>query len=136
MDASILIFMSIFCLGQPLASTFNFSQYLSDPIHEKLVKLLEEGVFKYSSVLFHLFLFFQSERFVVSLPKLDLEGDPQSVVFWTSLIRNSSTEFSYKYFIDSFVYPIVNMLISSIQTRVSEEIKKVLQFSDQRRTRD
>ena len=75
-DAFILGVLSIFCPGQPLASTFNVAQYLSDAIHEKLVKLPEEGVFKYSSLLFHLFLYFQSERFAVSLQKLDTESNP------------------------------------------------------------
>jgi len=69
-------------------------------MHDQLVKLPEEGAFKYSSVLFHMFLYFQSKRFAVSLQKLDTEGNPQSVVFWTSLIRKDSIEFSYKDFID------------------------------------
>ena len=101
-DASILGFLSIFFPSQPPASTFNFAQYLADAIHDQLVKLTEEGVFKYSSVLFHLLLYFQLERFVVSLQKLEIEGNPQSVVFWTSLIRKDSTKFSYKDFICFF----------------------------------
>ena len=89
----------------------------------------------------HLFYFICSytsnkKGFAVSLQKLDTEGNPQSVVFWTSLIRNDSIEFSYKDFIDAFFYPVVNMLSSSIQPRVNEEIKKVLQLSDQSRTGD
>ena len=95
-----------------------------------MLKLLKEGVFKYSSVLFHLFLYFQSERFAVNLQKLDTEGNPQSVVFWTSLIRKDSTEFTYKDFIDFFIHPVVNMLSSSSEPRISEEIKKVLQLSE------
>ena len=57
-DASILGFLSTFSLGQPPATIFNFSQYLADNIHEQLVKMPEEGVFKYSSVLFHMFMYF------------------------------------------------------------------------------
>lgn len=90
-DESILGFLSIFCSGQPLAITLNFAQFLADAVHDQLVKLLEEGVFKYSSVLFHIFLYFQSERFAVSLQKLDTKGNPQSVVFWISLIRKDPT---------------------------------------------
>ena len=125
-DASILGFLSIFYPEQPPAFTFNFAQYLSNAIHEQLFKLPEEGMFKYSSLLFHLFIYFQSERFANSLKKLDTEGNPQSVVLWTSLIRKDSTEFTYKDFIDSFFHPVVNMLSSSSQPRISEEIKKVL----------
>ena len=91
-------------------------------------------MFKYSLILFHLFLYFQSERFAVSLQKVDTEDNPQFVVFWTSLIKKDSTEFSYKDFIDSFVHPVANMLRSSTQPRVSEEIEKVLQLSEDRKS--
>lgn len=107
-DASILGFLSIFYLGQPPTFTFKFAQYVLVSIHEKLVKLHKEGVFKYSSILFHIFLYFQSERFAVSLQKLDIEGNPQLVVFRTSLVRKDSIEFTYKDFIDSFIHPVSN----------------------------
>ena len=77
----VLGLLSIFYPGQPPSFTFNFSQYLSDAIHEKILKLPKEGVFKYSTVLFHMFLYFQYERFAVSLQKLDTEYNPHSVVF-------------------------------------------------------
>ena len=38
-DAFVVGFLSIFSVGQPPSSTFNFAQYLSVFIHEKLVKL-------------------------------------------------------------------------------------------------
>lgn len=66
-DESILGLFYIFSLDQPLIITFNFAPYLSDSIHEKLVKLPVEGVFKYPSILFHMFLFFHSEWFAISL---------------------------------------------------------------------
>lgn len=135
-DASIQGFLSIFYPRQCPAFTFNFAQYLSDSIHEQLVKLPEEGMFKYSSILFHMFLYFQSERFAVSLQKLETEGNPQSIVFWTSLIRKDSTEFTYKDFIDSFIHPVPNTLRSSSQPRINEEMKKILQLLENSRTRD
>ena len=90
-DASVQGFLSIFSLGHPPATIFNFSQYLADTIHEQLVKMIEEGVFKYSSALFHMFLYFQPKIFAFNFQKLDVEGNPQSVIFWTSLIRKDST---------------------------------------------
>ena len=96
----------------------------------------EEGVFKYSFVLFHMFLYFQAEILVISLQKLDVEGNPQSVIFWTSLIRKDSMKFTYTNFIDLFIYPIVNMLNNIIQPRVGDEIKKVLQLSEHSTTGD
>ena len=66
---------------------------------------------------------------------MDVEGNPLSVIFWTSLIRKESTEFTYVDFIDCFVHPLINMLTNSVQPRISDEIKKVLQLSEQNRTR-
>lgn len=135
-DVAVLDFLSTFTHGQPPSTIFNFSQYLADNIHEQLVKMPFEGVFKYSSVLFHMFLYFQSEKFALNLQKLDVEGNPQLVIFWTPLIRKYSSQSTYIDFIDSFIHPMVNLLNSSRQPRISEEIKKVLQFSEHNRTGD
>ena len=105
-------------------------------MHEQLVKFPEEGVFKYSSVLFHMFLYFQSHKFSFNLQKLDVEGNPQSVIFWTSLLRKDSTQFTYTDFIESFIHAMVNMLNNNIQPIISEEIKRVLQLSEHSRTGD
>jgi len=59
-DEPILAFLSIFCPGKPPAAVFNFAQFLADRIHDQLIRLPNERVFKYSSVLFHMFLYFQS----------------------------------------------------------------------------
>jgi hypothetical protein len=40
-------------------------------IHEKLFKFSTEGVFRYSSVLVYMFLFFKVEKFSFTLQKLD-----------------------------------------------------------------
>jgi len=135
-DEPILGFLSIFCLGKPPIIVFNFAQFLVDIIHDQLIRFPDERVFKYSSVLFHMFLYFQSEKFTVNIQKLDTKGNPRSVIFWTPLIQKYSTVFSYKDFIDSFVHPVVNMLSSSSKPRVSDEINKVLQFSKHSRTWD
>ena len=84
----------------------------------------EECVFKYSLVLFHMFLYFQSEKFAINLQKLDVEGNPQSVIFWTPLIKKDSTQSTYTKFIDSFIHPMVNMLNSSSQPRINEELRR------------
>ena len=39
-------------------------------------------------------------------------------------------------FVDCFVHPLLNMLTNSVQPRISDEIKKVLQPSEQSRTGD
>ena len=118
------------------AIVFNFAQFLTDRIHDQLTGFPDGRVFKYSSVLFHMFLYFQSERFIVNIQKLDTKGNPRSVIFWTPLIQKYSTIFSYKEFIDSFFHPVVNMLSSSNQPRISDKIKKVLQLSKHSRIGD
>ena len=125
-DVAVLGFLSTFTPGQPPATIFNFSQYIAD----------NKGVFEYSSFLFHMFLYFQSEKFNISFQKLDVEGNPQSVIFWTSFIRTDSNEFTYTNFTDSFIHPIVNLLNNNVQPRISNEIKKVLQLSEHNRTVD
>ena len=66
-DVAVLHLLFTFTLGQPPATIFNFSQYIADSIHEKLFKMPSEGVFKYSSFLFHMFLYFQSDNFPINL---------------------------------------------------------------------
>ena len=85
-----------------------------------------EDVFKYSSVLFHMFLYFWFEKFAINLQKLDVEGNPHSVIFWTPLIRKDFTQSTFTEFIDPYIHPIVNLLKRSMQPRIGEDIKKVL----------
>ena len=75
-DASVLGFFSTFTLGHPPATIFIFAQCLADKMHEKLVKMPEEGVFKHSSVLFHIFMYFQPKIFAINLQNMDVEGNP------------------------------------------------------------
>jgi hypothetical protein len=95
-----------------------------------------EGMFRYSSMLVYLFLFFQSDRFSCALHKLDQEGNPQSVTSWTSLVRKNSTEFNFKDFIDQFYYPMVCMMRRKTKTRINEEVQIILHLSDLAKTRD
>ena len=135
-DKPILAFISIFCPGKPLVIVFNFSQFLADKIHDQSIIFLDERVFKYSSILFHMFLYFQSDRFPVNIQKLDTKGNPISIIFWTPLIQKYSTVFSYKEFIDSFFHLVVIILSSSNQPKINDEIKKVLQLSKNNRIGD
>lgn len=49
-------------------------------------------------------------------------------MYWKPLVQKYSIVFSYKYFIGSFVNPVINRLTSSYQPRISLEIKMVLKF--------
>ena len=48
---------------------YNYNQFLVDAMHEKLMNITTEGVFKYSSVLFHMFIFQQGEKLPIILHK-------------------------------------------------------------------
>ena len=84
--------------------------FIADRIHHQLIKLPTKGVFRYSSYLFHLFMFFQADNFPISLQKMDLEGQPLSIIFWTSLLRKEDNEFNYTDFLDLFLQPTMNIL--------------------------
>ena len=86
-NESILGFLSTMSLGQTPSVIFYYTSFIADAIHYQLTKLPTEGVFRYTSYLFHLFLFFQAGKFPVTLQKMDIEGEPLSIIFWTSLLR-------------------------------------------------
>lgn len=125
-DEVILAFLTIFTPGKPLAIMYNYAQFISDRMHEQFTRLPTKRVFKYSSVLFHMFLYYQADMFLVSIQILETKGKERSVVFWTPLMQKYSTTFTYKDFIDSFVFLVMNMLTSNTQPRINQEIKRVL----------
>ena len=125
-DESILHFLSTFVPGQPPSVIYNYVEYITDSIHDQLVKLPTEGVFRYTSFLFHMFLYFQADKFPITLHKWDVEGNPLSIIFWTYLFRKESNEFTYVDFTNDFIHPLINMLTNSVQPRISDEIKKFL----------
>ena len=125
-NESILLFLSTFTPGQNPSVIFNYVEYIADNIHDQLVKFPTEGAFRYTSFLFHMFLYFQAAKFPITLQKLDIEENPLSIIFWTSLIRKESTTFTYAKFIDNFVHPLINMLTNTEQPRIGDEMNKVL----------
>jgi hypothetical protein len=82
-DEPILGFLSIFSTEEKAITQFDYNQFLADIIHEHLFKLLTEVMFRYSSVLVYLFLFFQVDKFSFSLQKLDQDKNPQPMTSWT-----------------------------------------------------
>lgn len=102
-DKIIISIMSIYSLGQPPAIVFNYAKIIGDRMHHQFMRFEIERVFKYSSVLYHLFLYYQANRFPISLQKLDTRWNPISVIFWTSLIHQFDSQYSYTDFVDPFV---------------------------------
>jgi len=129
-DESILGFLSTFTPWKPPSVIFYYVGFISDNIHYLLKNLQIEVVFRYTSYLFHMFLYFQSDNFPVNLQKLDIEGNHLSVIFWTSFLRKECTNFSYSEFSELFLHPVITMLTKTKQPRINEEMKKILQLSE------
>ena len=86
-DEVIPAFVSIFTPGKPPAIMYCYAQFIAGRMHEQFTRLPTERVFKYSSVLFHMFLYYQVDKFLVSIYKLDTKGKEISVVYWKPLIH-------------------------------------------------
>jgi len=131
-DEMTFSYMTIFTPGQPPATKYDYATFIANKIHDQFMRLENERVFKYSTVLYHLFLYYQSDKFPFSMNKLDTRGNPRSVIFWTSIFHYSYTSpYSYNEFIDQFVYPLTTMLTGHRRPRISDDIKRILQLSKQ-----
>lgn len=86
-DEAIIGFLSIFSIDSKPSILFNFSQFLADSIHEQFAKFQIKEVFKYASLLVYMFLYFQGDKLKFALQKLDDEGNHQSMIFWTTLVK-------------------------------------------------
>jgi hypothetical protein len=62
-DEPILGFLSIFSADEKPTTQFNFSTFLAENLHEQFMIFGTEGMFRYSSVLAYLFVFFQADKF-------------------------------------------------------------------------
>jgi len=112
-DEIIISFMSIYSPGQPPTIMFDYAKFIADKMDDQFMRLDNERVFKYSSVLYQFFLYYPADIFSITLQKLDTRGKPKSVVFWTSLIHQYDSQYSYTDFIDLFVYLVTTMLLGS-----------------------
>ena len=66
-DENTLSFMSIYSPGQPPAIMFDFSKFIADKMHDQFMRMDNERVFKYSLVLYHIFLYYQADKFPIAL---------------------------------------------------------------------
>jgi hypothetical protein len=72
--------------------SFDYNTFLANNIPEQLVNFSTEGMFRYSSILAYMFVYFQADRFNFSMQKMDTDGRPQPVTVWTSLLKYNSVE--------------------------------------------
>jgi hypothetical protein len=135
-DEPILGFLSIFSTDEKTTTQFDFGTFLADNIHEQFVNFDTEGMFRYSSMLAYLFIFFQVDKFGFSMQKMDGDGRPQVVTTWTSLLKHNSTKFIFKEFIDQFYHPMVSILGGRPEPQINDEVQRILHLSDNTKTRD
>ena len=57
-------------------------------------------------------------------------------MFWPSILRKESREYSYTDFNDLFIVPAMNLLNKQETPRINEEIKRILQLSESCKTGD
>lgn len=72
-----------------------------------------------------MFLLYEANKFPFSLQKLDEQGNPHSILFWTSLERKNSKEYNFKDYIDYFIHPTTFLLSSNAEPRVIDEIQNI-----------
>lgn len=100
-DETVLVLLSSFNQGQPPVVKYNYARFIANKIHDQLIKLDREGVFKYSSYIYHLFMYYQSESFQCPIKKLDSKGERRSVFLWSSVFHQvQHSPCSYCEFID------------------------------------
>jgi hypothetical protein len=135
-DEPILGFLSIFSNDEQPTMQFDYNTFLANNIHEQFVNFATEGMFRYSSILAYMFIYFQADRFNFSMQKMDADGRPQPVTAWTSLLKHNSVEYDFKAFIDQFYHPVVNMLSGMPEPRINDEVQRILHLSDNAKTGD
>lgn len=136
-DEITLVLLSIFTPGQPPVIKHDYSCYIANKIHDQFLRLDNEGVFKYTTFIYHLMLYYQSENFPFLVMKLDTKGNPRSVIFWSPIFHESfDSPYSYNEFIDQFVHPATTLLTRISPLRINGDMKNILQLSKQYRIGD
>lgn len=70
-DEVILGYLSIFSKENKPPFIYNYIQFLVEDMHEKLMNITTKGVFKYSSMLAHVFIFLWGDMLSIVLRKQD-----------------------------------------------------------------
>jgi hypothetical protein len=135
-DEPILGLLSIFSNDEQPTTQFDYSTFLATNIHDQFMNFPTEGMFRYSSILAYMFLYYQPERFSFSMQKMDADGKPQPVTAWTSLLKRNSAEYHFAEFIDQFYHPVLGMLYGVPEPRVNDEVRRVLHLSENTKTGD
>lgn len=136
-DDITLVLLSIFTPGQLPAVRYDYASYIANKIHDQILNLETEGVFKYTTFIYHLMLYYQSDNFSFPINKLDTKGNPRSIIFWSPIFHNTiESPYTYSELIDLFVYLATTLLTRVSPPRINGDMKKTLQRSKQYRIGD
>ena len=80
-DDTNLVMLLMFTPGQPPAVKYDYASFIANKINQQFINLEREGVFKYTSFIYHLLLYYQSDSFSFPIRKLDSKGERRSVIF-------------------------------------------------------
>ena len=128
----VLVLLSTFTPGQPPAIKYDYASFIADKIHSQFMNLEREGVFKYTSFIYHLLLYYHPDIFIFRIRKLDSKRERRFVIFWTSVFhRIIESPYTYCQFIDLFIHPASTLLIGAPPPRLFGDIKNILQLSKQ-----
>lgn len=129
-DETVLVLLSAYSPGKPPAIKYNYAMFIANKIHDQLVRLDREAIFKYSSYIYHLFMYYQTDCFQCHIKKLDSQGERRFVIFWSSVFHQvQNSPYSYCEFIDQFVYLVTCLLKRTPPVRLSNDMQKILQLS-------
>ena len=126
-----LVLLSIFTPGQPPAVKYDYATIIANKTHDQFINLDREGVFKYTSFIYYLLLYYQLDSFPFPIRKLDSKGNRRSVIFWSSVFHNCDSPYTYSEFIYLFVHPASTLLVGAPPPRITDDMKKILQLSKQ-----
>ena len=122
-DETILVLLAMFSPGKSPFIWYDYATYISNKIHEQLMNLDRERVFRYTSYIYHLFLFKQYEHFLFQVKRIDPRGNQRSVVYWSSVFHHVSfSPYDYCEFIDLFIHPAMSLLLSAPPPRLTGEM--------------
>lgn len=125
-DETVLVMMTMFSPGKsPIY--YDYATYISDKMHEEFLNLSREKVFRYTSYIYHLILYYQHEKFSFDIKRTDAEGNPRSVVYWTSVFHSRTySPYTYYEFIDLFIHPAMSLFLTSPPPRLTDEMQRIL----------
>jgi len=86
-DDVTLLLLSIFTPGEPPTIKYDYASYIANKIHDQFLRLDNEEVFKYTTFIYHLMLYYQSDNFPFPVRKLDNKGNPRSITFWSPILQ-------------------------------------------------